>query len=124
MITRSKKNLGVSVPITNSKNILNWFVNEHQMLCWKEKRKSLMSDLRLELFNVFGKEDSTYVSEFRHKVWYLGFKGLEFIIYSAYGKGTSIDVFGLSFDQVRNGAYEKEIIEFLTELDNALKVKK
>lgn len=122
MITRTKRNRN-SVPVTNNRNILDWFVNKHQLNCFKEKRKSLMSDLRSELFDTFGKQDVTITGEFRNKLWTLKFNDLTFNVYSASGKGTSIEVCDLSYEQVRNGEKEKEIIQFLIELDDILQKK-
>lgn len=120
MIERASRNKN-SVPVTNNRNILTWFVEKHQIQCWKEKRKSLMSDLRSKLTQAFGKHDATVVGEFANKLWTLKQNGLTFNVYSASGKGTSIEVCDLSYEQVRNGEKEKEIIQFLSDLDDTLK---
>lgn len=122
MITRAKRNKN-SVPVTNNRNILDWFVTVNQTTCWEEKRKSLMSDLRKELFEVFGNQDTTITYEFRNKLWTLKCGDLTFNVYSASGKGTNIEVCDLTHEQVRNGEKEKEIIQFLVELDELLQKK-
>ena len=110
MIKRAKRNKN-SVPVTNNANILNWFVTKHQTDCFKDKRKSLMSDLRTELFDAFGRQDITITYEFRNKLWTLMYNDLTFNVYSASGKGTSIEVCDLTYEQVNSGEKEKEIIQ-------------
>jgi len=121
MITRTKKNKGISVPVTNSAKILSWMVETHQITCLKEKRPSLMSDLRQKLFDIFGKQDTTITFEFRNKLWTLKHNDLTFNVYSAAGKGTSIEICNFTYDEINSGLKDIEIIEFLTELDNLLK---
>lgn len=50
------------------------------------------------------------------KVWILEYNGLIFNIFTSKGKGTSVEICGYDYDDIRTGINEKEIIEFLEEL--------
>jgi hypothetical protein len=120
MITRTKNNTP-SVPVTNNPNILKWFVEEHQIKCIGDKMKSLMADLRSELTESFGRQDTTITNVFRNKLWTLQYKDLVFKVYSASGKGTSIEICNFSHEDMRNRDREEDIINFLTELHEEIK---
>jgi hypothetical protein len=113
------KRMNISIPVESNTNILHWIVSQ-SLVAHKANRKSLTADLRKELTEIFGKQNKERTLEFRSKCWFLEFKGLNFAIYSAAGKGTSIETCDFSYDNMYNRKGEKEIIEFLTELDNSL----
>ena len=122
MITKAEELNIIGVPVMNNRDVLDWLV-KHQTKCYKDNKKSLSSDLRKELTEVFGKQHKTITYEFRKKAWTLNYKDLTFSVYSAGGYGTSIEICNFDSEDIRLGK-EKEIIEFLTELSNILNDKK
>ena len=126
-IKRIPRISGETVAIMNSRNVMSWMV-KRQMADYENGYKSLTSDLRDNLFNAFGKQDTTVTLEFRYKVWKLSYKHLNFAVYSAAGKGTSIELYcdmsedddSDSLDAMRLGKHDETIIEFLELLSETL----
>jgi len=109
------KKINDSVPVTNSRKISQWFV-DNSMSSHKEGHISLLKNLITELTELFGVYNKGMRLEFLTKVWILKYKDLTFNIFTAKGKGTSIEVCDLKYEDIRNGKYENEIIEFLQKL--------
>lgn len=120
----NKRIIKDSVPVTNNPKILSWIVEE-QIRSYDDNKKALSSDLRESLTKVFGKQSTTKLffnpnSSKKYKVWIFKYKNLEFNIFSASGKGTTYEICGASYNDIRTGKYEKEIIDFLTEINKVL----
>lgn len=110
-----QKKLSDSVPINNNPNVLSWLV-DCQMKSYKSGYINLLKDLSSELEKLFGAHNKTLLLEFRTKIWTFKYCDLLFIVFCANGKGTSIELCGADYDEVRTGKNEKEIIQFLEEL--------
>lgn len=108
-----------SAPIMNSAKVLSSIV-DIQTKAFEEGKKSLSSNLINELTAVFGKYTDTYTSEHRHRIWVLQYKDLVFNIYSSVNGGTSIEVCGMTYEQLRKGERVNDIIEFLHKLYSVL----
>lgn len=104
-----------SVPITNNPNILKWLVS-CQTNAYLNKQKNLSKNLLIELEDIFGKSNKSLRLEFMTKVWILEFNGLTFNVFSAKGKGTSIEICGYDHEDILKGTKEEDIIKFLEEL--------
>ena len=112
------KRLVDSVQVTNNPTILKWICDKG-VEDYKSGHKSLMDDLRPELTDAFGRYNLIRVWEFRYKIWVLKYRGIVFNVFSAAGKGTSIEVTNMSSQDLRSGTNEKDIISFLEELSNS-----
>ena len=110
-----------SVPITNNPNILKWFV-DCQTNSYRNNQKNLSQNLLKELEEIFGSSNKSLRLEFMTKVWILEYNGLIFNVFTAKGKGTSVEICGYDYDDIRTGINEKEIIEFLEELHRLINV--
>lgn len=110
-----------SVPITNNPNILKWFV-DCQINSYHNNQKNLSQNLLKELEGIFGNPNKSLRLEFMTKVWILEYNGLIFNVFTAKGKGTSVEICGCDYDDIRIGINEKEIIEFLEELHRLINV--
>ena len=110
-----------SVPVTNNPNILKWLV-DCQTNSYRNNHKNLSQNLLKELEEIFGSSNKSLRLEFMTKVWILEYNGLIFNIFTAKGKGTSVEVCGYDYDDIRTGTNEKEIIEFLEELHKLINV--
>lgn len=104
-----------SVPVTNNAEILQYII-DIQMDSYKNGKKSLSANLLEELNREFGKPNKRMRLEFLNSVWCLKFKGIDYNVFSAKGKGTGIEICGLSYEEVRNGVHKEQIKEFLDEL--------
>ena len=119
MITKVKTSrLQESVPVTNNAKILNWIVDK-QMDDYKNNHKSLMANLVDELTKAFGQHNLSRVFEFRTKIWVLQYKDLVFNVFSAPRKGTTIEVVGMSYEDMYKRERENDIISFLEELSKS-----
>lgn len=110
-----------SVPVTNNPNILKWLV-DCQTNSYRNNHKNLSQNLLKELEEIFGSSNKSLRLEFMTKVWILEYNGLIFNVFTAKGKGTSVEVCGYDYDDIRTGTNEKEIIEFLEELHKLINV--
>lgn len=104
-----------SVPVTNNMEIMQYMI-DIQMKSYKSGEKNLTSNLIDELTREFGEPNKRLRLEFNTKLWCLQFKGNDYNIFTAKGKGTGIEICGLSYEEVRNGIKKEEIMEFLDEL--------
>jgi hypothetical protein len=104
-----------SVPVTNNSEILQYII-DIQMDSYRNDKKCLSTNLLEELNRDFGKPNKRMRLEFLNSVWSLNFKGIDYNVFSAKGKGTGIEICGFSYDDIRNGVHKKEIKEFLDEL--------
>lgn len=104
-----------SVPVTNNPHIMKYMI-DIQMESFKNGTKNLTSNLIDELTREFGEPNKRLRLEYNTKVWCLQFNGIDYNIFTAKGKGTGIEICGLTYEEVRNGDKEKETIEFLDEL--------
>lgn len=111
-----------TVPITNNSNILKWLIN-CQKKSFECSQKNLSKNLLVELKNLFGNHNKSLELESMTKIWTLRYNDLIFNIFTANGLGTSIEIYGYTFDEIRNGVKEKEIIEFLEELHKLINTK-
>ena len=111
-----------SVPVTNNPNILKWLV-DCQTNSYRNNHKNLSQNLLKELEEIFGSSNKSLIRlEFMTKVWILEYNGLIFNVFTAKGMGTSVEVCGYDYDDIRTGTNEKEIIEFLEELHKLINV--
>lgn len=104
-----------SVPITNNPNLLRW-ICDCQTNSYRNGHKNLSQNLLVELDQLFGSSNKSLRLEFMTKVWILEYDKLIFNIFTAKGKGTSIEIVGYDYDEIRTGIKESEIINFLEEL--------
>ena len=104
-----------STPVASNPVILKWLVN-CQVVSYENNKKNLSQNLLSELNNVFGNPNKSLRLEFMTKVWILKYGDLTFNVFTAKGKGTSIEICNYSSDDIRTGAKEQEIIQFLEEL--------
>ena len=104
-----------SVPVTNNMEIMQYMI-DIQMKSYKTGEKNLTSNLIEELTREFGEPNKTMRLEYNTKLWFLEFKGNNYNIFTAKGKGTGIEICELSYEEVRNGIKKEEIMEFLDEL--------
>lgn len=104
-----------SVPVSNNPNILKWLV-DCQINSYLNKQKNLSQNLLVDLEKIFGPSNKSLRLEFMTKVWVLGYNELVFNIFTAKGKGTSIEICGYTHDKIRQQEKESEIIGFLQEL--------
>ena len=121
-VTKVKKMfLEDSVPITNNPKILKWLV-DNQTSSYINNQKNLSKNLLSELEETFGNSNKSMRLEFMTKVWILEYNGLTFNVFTAKGKGTSVEICGYDYDDIRTGKNEKEIIEFLEELHRLINI--
>ena len=113
--------LEYSIPVTNNRNILKWFV-DCQTTSYRNKQKNLTRNLLKELEELFGKSNKSLRLEFMTKVWILEYNGLIFNVFTANGKGTSVEICGYNYEDMETGTNEKEIIAFLEELHRLINV--
>jgi hypothetical protein len=103
-----------STPINNNPNILKWLVD-----CQTNSypnNKNLSKNLLKELTEIFGKPNKSLKLEVNTKLYIIEYNKLTFNIFTAKGKGTSIEICKSNYEDIRTGKHEKEIIEFLKEL--------
>jgi hypothetical protein len=104
-----------SVSVDNNPIVLNWMVNcitnSHHL-----NKKSLAKNLVEELTTLFGKPNRTLRLEFMMKLWILKYKDITFNIFTAKNKGTYIEICDYTYNEIRTGSKQKEILEFLEEL--------
>lgn len=108
-----------SVPITNDREILQWLCDS-SCVDYKENKKTLMSDLRLELKNTLGRQNGTLLFEFRTWAWIVSYEGLKYNIFSAPKKGTAIELCDTSYEDVRLGKHTAQIKKFLEKLSETV----
>lgn len=101
-----------SIPVINNPNILKWLV-DCQINSYLNNQKNLSKNLLKELEYFFGNSNKSLRLEFMTKVWILEYNKL---IFTSKGKGTSVEICGCDYDDIRTGTKEKEIVEFLEEL--------
>lgn len=111
--------LDEAVPVSNNPKILKWMV-DCQTTSYQNRQKNLAQNLLIELETIFGPSNKSLRLEFMTKVWVLEYNGLTFNVYTAKGKGTSIEICGYDYEDIRLGTKEKEIIKFLEELHNLI----
>lgn len=104
-----------SVPVTNNSELMQYMI-DIQMKSYKNGGKNLTSNLIDELTKEFGEPNKRLRLEFNTKVWCLQFKGNDYNVFTAKGKGTGIEICGLSYEDVRNGVKKQDIKDFLDEL--------
>ncbi len=131
-INKVKKNIiDDSIPITNNFNILEWLV-DCQQNSYINNQKNLSQNLLKELEEIFGSSNKSLRLEFMTKVWILEYNGLTFNVFTAKGKGTSIEICGYDYKDIAGRSetllqgvrvtrplkvtIEREIIKFLEEL--------
>lgn len=110
-----------SIPVTNNPNILKWLV-DCQTNSYRNNHKNLSQNLLEELEEIFGSSNKSLRLEFMTKVWILEYNGLIFNVFTAKDKGTSVEICGYDYDDIRTGTNEKEIISFLEELHRLINV--
>lgn len=108
-----------SVPVTNNPDILKWLV-DCQLSSYKSGRKNLSKNLINELTDLFGDPNRSIRLEFMTKVWVLQYGDLVFNVFSAKTKGTSIEICGYDYEEVRIGIKSVEIIRFLEDLHSLI----
>lgn len=109
-----------STPITTNSEILNWLIEKNQIPSMKSGMKNLMQSIDKELLKIFGKPDDILVGEYVIKLWELEYGVLSFNVFTGEGKGTSIEVIGLNYEQINNKKYKEIIIDFLNSLNGII----
>jgi len=104
-----------SVTIANNPTLLKQLV-DYDMEAYRNKEKGLSHNLIEELTYLFGGQNVTLRLESMTKLWILEYKDLIFNVYSAKGKGTSIEICGYTSEDIRIGKRQKDISEFLENL--------
>jgi hypothetical protein len=110
-----------SCPVTNNLNVLKWLI-DCQIKSYQNKKKNLSKNLLTELKDLFGNSNTSLKLEFFTKVWILKYNELTFNVFTAKGKGTSIEIVGYDYEDIRNGEKETEIIKFLEELYSLINI--
>ena len=82
----------------------------------RNNQKPLSATLIDEFTSLFGSPNKIKKFEFLTRVWILKYNDLIFNVYSAKTKGTSIEIIGYSYDDIRSGKRQKDIILFLEKL--------
>ena len=114
MITKVESKNRDGVPITNNAKILGIIV-DIQVDAYEKNKKSLSKNMTDDLMRLFGKNTNSFLGEFRHKIWTLKFKDLQFNIFCS-KRGTTIEICNYDYEQIRIGERESDIIEFIKEL--------
>jgi len=96
-----------SVPISNNRNLMEWLVN-CQTKSHLNKQKNLSKNLLVELESIFGSSNKSLRLEFMTKVWVLEYNGLVFNVFTAKGKGTSIEICGYEYKDIELPVNDKE----------------
>ena len=102
-----------SLPVACNRKISQWLIDKSMT---SRNDKNLYQNLILELTELFGAQNKTLRLEFMTKLWILKYKDLTFNVFTAKGKGTSIEVCDLEYEDIRVHKYEKDIIDFLKKL--------
>lgn len=120
-ITKKKKSFVVktSTPIINNAHILNWLV-KYQQNAFKTATHNLSRNLYDELNRNFGEQTARFMGKHLTSIWVLTYGDLLFNVYTALGKGTSIEICNYSHEDINKGVKQDEIIEFLTELGKVI----
>lgn len=105
-----------STPVTNNPVISN-FIVELQLKSFTDYKKNLSRNLIKELTDIFGKPNNHF-SKF--SVWTLELDNLKYNIFTEDGKGTYIEMCGVSYNDINKGKYQEEILSFLNELYNLI----
>jgi hypothetical protein len=108
-------NISSSTPITCNPKILNTIVNI-QTDAYLKGLKNISSNLIDELTLLFGDSNKTLRLEYLTKVWIVEYNDVSYNIFTAKGKGTSIEIIGYDFNSINSGVKEKEIIDFIEHL--------
>lgn len=103
-----------SQPIENNREILNWLV-KHISESYKSNKTSLSSIDVKEMEKIFGKYSKYMRLEYINYIWFLSYNNLLFNVFIS-KRGCSIEICEDSYEKLRDGDYNKDIIEFLTEL--------
>lgn len=111
-----------SVPVTNNPHILQYMCDK-SVFSHRNNEKNLTQNNIEEMTELFGKQNKSLRLEFFTKLWILKYNDLLFNVYSAKGKGMSIEICSYSYEDIRTGVKEKEILEFLEELYNLINKK-
>ena len=104
-----------SVPISNNRVILGQLI-EYDMEAYRNNEIGLTNNIIEELTTLFGKHNKGMRLEFLTKLWMLKYKDLIFNVYTAKGKGTSIEICDYEYDAIRMGERQDDILEFLETL--------
>ncbi len=120
-ITKKKKSFVVkdSIPIANNPDILNWLVG-YQLKAFETNTKNLSRNLFDELTKAYGEQTKRFMGEHLTSIWVLCYGNLMFNVFTAMGKGTSIEICDHSFEEINQGKNQKEIVDFLNELGEAV----
>lgn len=108
-----------STPITSNPKILNTIV-DIQTDAYRKGLKNISSNLIDELTILFGNPNKCLRLEYLTKVWIVEYNDISYNIFTAKNKGTSIEIVGYDFRDINRGVKEKEIIEFIEKLYNAI----
>ena len=79
-----------AIPITNLPEVQKYVYEKDNGLALVKSR--INGDNRKVFKELWGKPNVVYTGEFRHDVHHLEFQGSQFLIYTAAGKGTSIEI--------------------------------
>lgn len=120
-ISKKKKSFQLkdSVPVTNNPFILNWLV-EFQLNAYRNKTKNLSRNLFDELDSAFGEQTKRFMGDYLTSIWALCYGDMMFNVYTAMGKGTTIEVCDYTYEEINRGTKQEEIINFLSELGKVI----
>jgi hypothetical protein len=102
-----------SIPVVSDMGILSRVV-AIQVDAHDKGLKGLSQSLVTELMMLFGA--SNRIIEYRTRVWVLEHCGILYNVFTAVGRGTSIEICGYTFQNVRLGVMRDQILDFLEEL--------
>jgi hypothetical protein len=104
-----------SIPVVNDTEILSRIITI-QVGAYNKGLKSLSQSLVTELMMLFGASNKIMKLEYRTRVWVLEHCGIYYNVFTAVGRGTSIEICDYTFEDVRLGVMRDQILDFLEEL--------
>ncbi len=100
------KDIGCNLQITTNSKVLKF-------IC--DNVKDRLQSSTINFSKIFGEKKGIYKgSEYEFSVWFVNFKGYDFVILSAEGYGTTYEIKNVSFNEMITKKIEKICIDFLS----------
>lgn len=114
-----------AIVCTNSRNILDIYVNKYQTFAFENTLKMITSYYYNILLNIFGKENLKFKGlEYTYKVYIFEYGEFIFELFTSNGYGTSINFYNknieININDVINGKYDNVILSFSNKLFNLI----
>jgi len=106
-----------SLPITCNSEVLQVICNL-QTNSYLNNKKSLLSFIKDQLTQIYGKHKYTYKSEYQNYVWEVEFENNSYYIFTSKGGGTSIELITDEFNLIRSNT--RSIILFIKHLQKLI----